>query len=153
MSDNESWVKRGAELVRDFWRSVESDRRVWCLTTEQGVMPWEDNWGRVTLPLWGTHIAAVAQVKVALLEADFEPGDEETPLPFSVTELAGKLVKWSGDGVEVVFLNPVERRAPLTLTVAEFAAELERRCRPELTPQLRTPFDDLVRAAGRPRLP
>lgn len=60
----------------------------------------------------GHQRAAAAQAEAALLEDDFEPGDEETPLPFSVTELASKLVKWSGDGVEVVFLNPVERRAP-----------------------------------------
>ena len=60
MSRNENWAKRGARLVQEFWRAVETDRRVWCLTTDEGLIPWEDKLGRVTVPLWGADVAAVA---------------------------------------------------------------------------------------------
>ena len=148
-----SWAKRGTALRKEFWAALETDRRVWCLTTNRGLMPWEDSWGRVTLPLWGTEDAATAAATAARLEEDFEPGDEEVPSQILLADLPGKLVSWSANEVEVVFLNPLERRAPLTLTLAEFAAELDRRFDLQLPTDTQEAFDELARPGRRPKLP
>jgi len=47
----ESWAEQDAELVKDFWRALEADRQVWCLTTDRGPHAVGGHWGRVTMPL------------------------------------------------------------------------------------------------------